>query len=277
MGKALVVKGLKVNNPIGLVSLGGVAPAALAAYYRRNTSITEAQAESLNILVKTLIAEGLWDKLHYFYPFLGTTLEDMTLECVNTENEDLFATSGLLGLSVDGAFMSIDSTRTKSIIYPTSITAISPSDASMVMAVGSPYVQTPIFMDAGNGNKRIDLNTYSAGGAPMRMSCGVTENGSTSYITGENLGTSVLERVVCGTINNGNGVFWNDKIKYAEGTGNTDFIIGRCSNVFSTTSSSASIIGKLAFYAMGRYMTEVEWGKFYDALLIFLKATGKHS
>ena len=108
MGKALVVKGLKVNNPIGLVSLEGVAPAALSAYYERNTSITEAQAESLNALVKTLIAEGLWDKLHYFYPFLRNTLEDMTLQCVNTENEDLFATSGLSGLSVDGAYLLVD-------------------------------------------------------------------------------------------------------------------------------------------------------------------------
>lgn len=277
MGKALVVKGLKVNNPIGLVSLVGVAPAALAAYYERNTSITEAQAESLNTLVKTLMTEGLWDKLYYFYPFLGNTLEDMTLECVDTENEDLFATSGLSGLSVDGAYLSIDNTRDKSIKYPTSITAISPSDVSTIMAGGSPYLQSPIFMDAGNGNKRIDFNTYSAGGAPMRMSCGTTEDGAISYIIGDALGTATLERVVCGTINNGNGVFWNDKIKYAEGAGNTDFRIGRSSNIFTTTSGNASIIGKLAFFAMGRYMTEAEWGKFYDALLVFLKATGKHS
>ena len=274
MGKALVVKGLKVNNPIGLVSLGGVAPAALAAYYERNTSITEAQAESLNILVKTLITEGLWDKLHYFYPFLGTTLEDMTLECVNTENEDLFAMSGLSGLSIDGAYLLVDNaTRDKSICYPTSITAISPSDVSIIMAGGNPYIQSPIFMDASNGNKRIDLTTFSGGGAPMRMACGVTEDGSTSNITGERLGTSVLERVVCGTINNGNGVIWNDKAKYAEGTGNTDFILGRC-NCFTPFETKA---GKLAFYAIGRYMTEAEWGKFYDALLVFLKATGKHS
>lgn len=272
MGKALVVKGMKVNNPIGLVSLMGTAPAALAAYYRRNTSITEAQAESLNILVKTLIAEGLWDKLYYFYPLLGNTVEDMTLECVNTENEDLFATSGLSGLSVDGAFMSIDNTRDNRIIYPTSITAISPSDVSMIMAGGNPYIQSPIFMDASSGSRRIDLTTFSAGGAPMRMACGVTEGGSVSNITGEALGTSTLERVVCGTIINGNGVIWNGKTKYAEGTGNTDFIVGRCSNVFTS-----STIGKFAFFAMGRYMTEAEWGKFYDALLIFLKATGKHS
>lgn len=275
MGKALVVKGMKVNNPIGLVSFGGMAPAALAAYYRRNTSITEAQAESLNILVKTLIAEGLWDKLHYFYPFLGTTLEDMTLECVNTKNEDLFAMSGLSGLSVDGAYLLVDNaTRDKSIIYPTSITAISPSDVSIIMAGGDMYLQSPIFMDASNGNRRIDITTFSAGGAPMRMACGFNEDGSTSNITGEKLGTSVLERVVCGTINNGNGVIWNDKTKYAEGTGNTDFSIGRCGYVFTTGSSSK---GKFSFFAMGRYMTEAEWGKFYDALLIFLKATGKHS
>ena len=273
MGKALVVKGIKVNNPIGLVSLESVAPAALAAYYRRNTSITEAQAESLNILVKTLIAEGLWDKLHYFYPFLGTTLEDMTLECVNTENEDLFAMSGLSGLSIDGAFMSIDSTRDNSIFYPTSITAISPSDVSMIMAGGDPYIQSPMFIDAANGNRRISLTIFSAGGAPMSMACGFNEDGSTSNITGEKLGTSVLERVVCGTINNGNGVIWNDKSKYAEGTGNTNFVIGRCGNIFVKSGNS----GKLAFFAMGRYMTEAEWGKFYDALLIFLKATGKHS
>ena len=275
MGKALVVKGLKVNNPIGLVSLEGVAPAALSAYYERNTSITEAQAESLNALVKTLIAEGLWDKLHYFYPFLGNTLEDMTLECVNTENEDLFATSGLSGLSVDGAYLLVDNaTRDRSTCYPTSITAISPSDVSIIMAGGNPYIQSPIFMDASNGNKRIDLTTFSAGGAPMRLICGVTENGSISNITGEKLGTSTLERVVCGTINNGNGVIWNDKAKYAEGTGNTDFIVGRCINVFTTGNNT---IGKFSFFAMGRYMTEAEWGKFYDALLVFLKATGKHS
>lgn len=275
MGKALVVKGMKVNNPIGLVSLGGMAPAALAAYYERNTSITEAQVESLNTLVKTLIVEGLWDKLYYFYPFLGNTLEDITLECVDTANEDLFATSGLSGLSVDGAYMSIDnSTRNSSIIYPTSITAISPSDVSIIMAVGIPYIQSPIFMDASNGSKRIDLTTFSGGGAPMRMACGTTENVTTN-ITGDRLGTTTLERVVCGTIINGNGVIWNDKTKYAEGTGNTDFTIGRCSNVFTMAGSKA--IGKIAFFAMGRYMTEAEWGKFYDALLIFLKATGKHS
>lgn len=275
MGKALVVKGLKVNNPIGLVSFKGIAPAALAAYYERNTSITEAQAESLNTLVKTLINEGLWDKLHYFYPLLGSTLGDMTLECINTENEDLFATSGLSGLSVDGAYMSIDNTRDKSTFYPTSITAISPSDVSIIMAGGSPYLQSPIFMDASNGKKRIELTTFSAGGAPMRMSCGATEGGTTSNITGVALGTSTLERVVCGTINNGNGVIWNDKSKYAEGTGNTDFNVGRCGYVFAQSGNNT--IAKFAFFAMGRYMTEAEWGKFYDALLIFLKATGKHS
>lgn len=273
MGKALVVKGMKVNNPIGLVTFEGMAPAALAAYYERNTSITEAQAESLNTLVKTLITEGLWDKLHYFYPFLGTTLEDMTLECVNTENEDLFAMGGLSGLSVDGAYMSIGITRDNPIIYPTSITAISPSDVSMVMAGGNPYLNGPVFMDASDGRKCIDLTFFAGGSAPMRMSCGVTENGSTSYITGERLGTSVLERVVCGTINNGNGVIWNDKSKYAEGTGNTDFVLGRC-YCFKPFETKA---GKLSFFAIGRYMTEAEWGKFYDALLIFLKATGKHS
>ena len=273
MGKALVVKGLKVNNPIGLVSLEAVAPAALAAYYERNTSITKAQAESLNTLVKTLIAEGLWDKLHYFYPFLGTTLEDMTLECVNTEHEDLFAMSGLSGLSVDGAFMSIGTTMEKFIIYPTSITAISPSDVSMIIAGGNPYINSPVFMDVADGRKRIDLTFFSGGGAPMRMACGVTGDGSTSNITGNALGTSTLERVVCGTINNGNGVIWNDKSKYAEGTGNTDFVLGRCFS-FSPFETKA---GKLAFFAMGRYMTEAECGKFYDALLIFLKATGKHS
>lgn len=274
MGKALIVKGMKVNNPIGLVSLIGMAPAALAAYYRRNTSITEAQAESLNILVKTLIADGLWDKLHYFYPFLGSTIEDMTLECTDTENEDLFALSGTSGLTVDGNFLSIDNTR-KTVVYPTSATLISPSNVSFIIATGNFNVQSPIFMDATNGSKRVELATNHGGGVPMRMSCGLIEGETgTSQIIGERLGTEYLERVVCGTINNGNGVIWNEKTKYAEGTGNTNFIIGRVGNVFCSTSSSN---GKIAFFAMAQYMTEAEWGKFYDALLIFLKATGKHS
>lgn len=274
MGKALVVKGMKVNNPIGLVTFEGMAPAALAAYYERNKSITEAQAESLNALVKTLIAEGLWDKLHYFYPFLGNTLEDMTLECVDTENEDLFALSGTSGLTVDGNFLGVDNTR-RTIVYPTSATLISPSNVSFIIATGNYNIQSPTFMDAGDGKKRIDFTTNKGGGVPMRMACGIMEDGTnTAYIVGENLGTNYLERVVCGTINNGNGVIWNEKTKYAEGTGNTNFTIGRVGSVFSSPSPTT---GKLAFFAMAQYMTEAEWGKFYDALLVFLKATGKHS
>lgn len=276
MGKALVIKGLEVLNPIAHVTIEGADPSVLSAYYKRNTSITDEQRESLNTLVKTLKAEGLWDKLYYFYPFLGSTIEDMTLECTDTENEDLFALGGTSGLTVDGAFMSIDSTRSKGIIiYPTSATLISPSNVSFIIATGNYNIQTPIFMDANNGKKRIDFTTNKGGGVPMRMACGIMEDGTaTADIVGENLGTQYLERVVCGTINNGNGVIWNEKTKYAEGTGNTNFTIGRVQNAFITPSQSN---GKLAFFAMAQYMTEAEWGKFYDALLIFLKATGKHS
>lgn len=274
MGKALVIKGLEVLNPIAHVSIVGASPSVLTTYYKRNTSITDAQRESLNTLVKTLRTEGLWDKLYYFYPFLGNTIEDMTLECTDTENEDLFALSGTSGLTVDKNFLIIDSTRSKGIIYPTSATLISPSNVSFIMASANPYISSPTFMDANNGNKRINLVAYSAGGAPMTMSCGIDESNATSKITGVKLGSTILERVVCGTINNGNGVIWNDKTKYAEGTGNTDFTIGRVSTIFTR---SGEVDGKLAFFAMAQYMTEAEWGKFYDALLVFLKATGKHS
>lgn len=274
MGKVLIIKGLVVSNPVDRVTIEGSYPSVLSSYYRRNKSITYNQTESLNKLVKTLIDNGLWDKLYYFYPFLGSTIEDMTLECTDTENEDLFALGGTGGLTVDENFLIIDSTRSKGIIYPTSATLISPSNVSFIMATANPYIQTPIFMDANNGVKRISLRTYSAGGAPMAMDCGYNESNTTSTITGDNLGTSILERVVCGTINNGNGVIWNDKTKYTEGIGNTDFIIGRVGNVFT---SFGNVEGKLAFFAMAQYMTEAEWGKFYDALLIFLKETGKHS
>lgn len=278
MGKALVIKGLEVLNPIAHVTIGGAGPSVLSTYYKRNTSITDEQRESLNTLVKTLMAEGLWDKLYYFYPFLGSTIEDMTLECTDTENEDLFATSGLSGLSVDGAFMSIDNTRSTTIFYPTSATLISPSNVSFIMVTGNYNIQLPIFMDAGNGMKRIELSANHGSGVPMRMSCGLIEGGtSTSQIIGEKLGTGYLERVACGTINNGNGVIWNEKTKYAEGTGNTNFTIGRVGSIFVKASTQTDFNGKIAFFAMAQYMTEAEWGKFYDALLVFLKATGKHS
>lgn len=276
MGKALVIKGLEVLNPIAHVTIEGANPSVLSAYYKRNTSITDGQRESLNTLVKTLMADGLWDKLYYFYPFLGSTIEDMTLECTDTENEDLFALSGTSGLTVAGNLLSVDSTRSKGVIYPTSATLISPSNVSFIIATGNYNIQSPIFMDASNGKKRIDFTTNKGGGIPMRMGCGIMEDGTnTADIVGEPLGTNYLERVVCGTINNGNGVIWNEKTKYAEGTGNTNFTIGRVGNVFSSPSSSAT--GKVAFFAMAQYMTEAEWGKFYDALLVFLKATGKHS
>ena len=276
MGKVLIIKGLVVSNPVDRVTIEGSYPSVLSSYYRKNKSITYNQTESLNKLVKTLIDNGLWDKLYYFYPFLGSTIEDMTLECTDTENEDLITLVGTSGLTVDGNFLGIVPTRPKDIIYPTSITLISPSNVSFIMATGNYNVQSPIFMDAGNGKKRIEICTNHGGGIPIRMSCGLSEDGTDSAkIIGEPLGATTLERVVCGTINNGNGVIWNDKTKYAEGTGNTDFTIGRVSNIFNSASQNAT--GKLAFFAMAKYMTEVEWGKFYDALLIFLKETGKHA
>ena len=100
MGKAIVIDGLQVTNPLCTVTFSGTpAENAIRAYLAVNTSINTTEKEALGNFVEGLINANLWDKIKYFYPLLGDNVADAVLEVVSPSTEDLFV-DNTLGLSV---------------------------------------------------------------------------------------------------------------------------------------------------------------------------------
>ena len=91
MGKAIVIDGLQVTNPLCTVTFSGTpAENAISAYLAANTSINITEKEALGNFVEGLINANLWDKIKYFYPLLGDNVADAVLEVVSPSTEDLF-------------------------------------------------------------------------------------------------------------------------------------------------------------------------------------------
>lgn len=86
MGKALVIEGLQVSNPLCVVTLGMVTPErVLANYLSANTSISETEKTALKIMVGTFIDNNLWSKIKVMLPICGTSASDMLIDAINPE------------------------------------------------------------------------------------------------------------------------------------------------------------------------------------------------
>ena len=86
MGKALVIEGLQVANPLRVVTLGEVTPdRVLANYLSANKSISETEKTALKAMVSTFIDNNLWSKIKVMLPICGTSASDMLIDAVNPE------------------------------------------------------------------------------------------------------------------------------------------------------------------------------------------------
>ena len=84
MGKALVIEGLQVANPLCVVTIGEVTPdKVLANYLSANTSISETEKTALKVMVGTFIDNNLWSKIKIMLPICGASASDMLIDAVN--------------------------------------------------------------------------------------------------------------------------------------------------------------------------------------------------
>lgn len=86
MGKALVIEGLHVSNPLCVVTIGENTPErVLASYLSVNKSISESEKTALKAMVGTFIDNNLWHKIKVMLPICGTSVSDMLIDAVNPE------------------------------------------------------------------------------------------------------------------------------------------------------------------------------------------------
>lgn len=86
MGKALVIEGLQVSNPLCVVTIGENPPEwVLASYLSANKSISDTEKTALKSMVGTFIDNGLWYKIKVLLPICGSSASDMLIDAVNPE------------------------------------------------------------------------------------------------------------------------------------------------------------------------------------------------
>lgn len=285
MGKAIVIDGLQVTNPLCTVTFSvtpSVTPVenALRAYLAANTSINSEEKSALEAFVQGLIDNSMWSKIKAFYPMLGSNVDDLILE-VNGESELLGGDKGTL--SADGRNLSANIGRTgatstvpqilKNLDFG-NLSIFASSNATVHQA----YSRNILYISADNNTTfSLQGNTF----AYPSITCG--SNSVPIQGTGEGqsgVQQSYLERIVAWNIKNGSAVVYKDGVRYAS----TDYApignIAKAVNILSNIKISSSAKDqpyKYSFLAFADGMSESEISKFYELQLVFLKTIGKHS
>lgn len=281
MGKAIVIDGLKVTNPLCTVTFSGTpVENALRAYLAANTSINSEEKSALEAFVQGLIDNSIWSKIKAFYPMLGNNVDDLILE-VNGESELLGGNKATF--TADSRNLSANVDRTgKTSTVPQMLKNLDFGNLSIFASgnatVHQAYSRNILYLSAVNNiTFSLQGNTY----AYPSIICG--SNSAPIQGTGEGqsgIQQSYLERIVAWNIKNGSVVVYKDGVRYAS----TDYSpignIGRTVNVLSNvklTGSAEDQPYKYSFLAFADGMSESEISKFYELQLAFLKAVGKHS
>ena len=281
MGKALVINGLVVNNPLCVVSIEqSPIKKALGAYYAANTSINSEEKSALEAFVQGLMDNGIWTKVKALYPMLGSNVDDLILE-VNGESELLGGDKGTL--SADGRNLSANVGRTgETSPVPQMLNNFDFGNLS-VFASGSAsehqgYARYILNISSShNQSMGMQINTYAypcvKSGKVLAPTQGTNEGQS-------GIQQSYLERIVSWNIKNGSAVVYKDGVRYAStdyaSAGNISKVVNILSNVKNSDSFKDQPY-KYSFLAFADGMSESEIGKFYELQLAFLKAVGKHS
>lgn len=264
MGKALVINGLSVLNPLGKVTFKGV-DALLAPYYGLNTSIQKAEKKALNTFVEGLVKAGLWEKINSFYPMLGDNLDDVLLEVKDAEGFNLLADmkdkTGAGWSVADRNIMSSDGTYTSSQYYYFSQKTFDIGKAHVVAASQSFGLIAMVGMGG------LSCNSGSGGNKGLSLSIG--RESLTSDIALNNY----TNRKIIFQYNPETGaaeIYKDGQKKWSTIFTSASTSWTRCDSPFSGTDA------KFRFYAQVDNMTEEECATFYTLLDEWLTATGKN-
>ena len=281
MGKALVINGLVVNNPLCVVNIGtSPLDAALMKYYAANTSIDSNEKTALEAFVQGLMDAGLWSKVKYFYPMLGNNVDDLVLE-VNGESELLGGDKETLSADSRNLVANVGRTGNASLV-PQMLKDADFSNMSIFASGSAPahqrYTRYILRLSAQNRQAMaIQGDTYAY---PSISSGSVTAPTQGTDEGQSGIQQSYLERIVSWSIKDGSAAVYKDGVRYAS----TDYVpvdnnYG-ITNILSNIKYSSSAEDqpyKYSFLAFADGMSDSEVSQFYELQLAFLKAVGKHS
>ena len=271
MGKAFVIEGLDVINPLCTVTLvKSPLKAALKEYYSRNTSINETEKIALENFVQSLIDTNLWDKMKYFYPMLGNNVSDCTLEVISPNTEDLISNVPNTGLFVNNRML-IANNRPASANYVVS-DRIKGIDTTKIGVIG--VGESAEWM---NGTTLVKFGS-SGNYAGMEMATISSGYGYPTFTVGnmaknERATNTLLYRILCGTIENSKvNLYLDTELEAsADYATPTTFV-----NSYGVLSNQREKDYKYHFMAITEGFTKTDWDTYYPLLVKFLKAVGKH-
>lgn len=263
MGKALVIEGLQVNNPLCVITIGENTPErVLASYLSVNKSISESEKTALKAMVGTFIDNNLWHKIKVMLPICGSSASDMLIDAVNPEGTRIADASRY---SVDGNKLKFASQYDSS-DQGTFANEISSTNLSIYYGYKNTSVANSKALSLANdSNQNIALEaTSGAYRQPMFTVNGTDIQASTSL--------SVENRILCAKIEVSNmSLYCNNQL----------LIEGVCSinnsKLIRIVNFSVSHAADMwaTFMCMANNLTSDEETIMYNAIDTFLTTIGK--
>lgn len=281
MGKALVIDGLNVKNPLCVVNIEtNPLDKALKSYYAVNNSINSSEKNALNSFVQGLIDAGIWDKIVLFYPMLGDNVDDLILE-THGENHLLADTKSDFSVASRNLYANVGRSGNLSYI-PDCINNLDMSKLGIVCSgkaeSHNKYLRLPLYIDADNAiASYIQYDTYAypaiQSGSSIVPIQG-TEEGQSGILQ------NYLERIIACNVRNNIVKLYKDNELYSS---NTYIPVGNISRIFRVLANIKDSVSaeeqpyQYNFFSLTQDMTENDWVQYYSLLLTFLKSVGKHS
>ena len=289
MGKAIVIKGLQVSNPLAVVTFAS-ADAVLANYLSANATISNEEKVALTTMVGGLIESGLWDKMLYFYPMLGNSVSDMIIDVVDQSTEDIFTGASTDGLSINNRILRTTSKASMlKGITTQRFASLSMRDMCFVTAhtclgtTSTNYSAGEIFSVMRNSGNKVFLGVgiESGGYRYPQMRVGIDGNDAIVRIPDNNTdaGTQISykERIILADYNGTTATIYKDKSVYKSGVNYPVTLNSESNFTIRNILSSNEYSYDSNFFAIAKHLTDEEWGTFYDLLLPFLQEVGKHA
>ena len=282
MGKALVIDGLQVTNPLCVVTIDATpADTALKAYYQANTSILDAEKTALNDLVNGLIDYEIWDKVKYFYPLIGGNVTDAILEGISPSTEDLFVAEGTTGLSIIDRVLNAGErplSGTHALPVGSRAKQLDPTKIGFIMAgraANSSANWGQMVRFSSGTSLGFAIETHASNDKYEQLMAGSTNINNTAS------SVDVLERVAFGNIKDGMGyVYRGTELRASAEVDLSSYnMVGlQTYGVLTNISNNVYTNYKYDFFAIVEGMTNEEWTtKFYPLLYSFLQAIGRRT
>lgn len=263
MGKALVIEGLQVSNPLCVITIGENTPErVLANYLSVNKSISESEKTALKVMVGTFIDNKLWSKIKVLLPICGSSASDMLIDAVNP-GETIIADASRYSVddnklkfasqynSTDkGTFANEISTNNLSIYYGYKRLSTGNSRAMSLDTIDS----QSIYLEATEGGIR--QPTLTVNGTQIRASTALL----------------VDNRIICAKIESSSAYLYCNNQLLAEGSCsiNEDKL-----STITNFSVCSSVDMWATFMCMANGLTSDEEAIMYNAIDTFLTTIGK--